>query len=42
MSLLIVVIDRSMYLNILKRLDLPPLQIKSNVLKTQGLFQSGD
>lgn len=41
MRLLIVVSDRSMYLNILKRLDLPPLQIKNNVLKTEGLFQSG-
>jgi hypothetical protein len=31
-KLLIVVTDRSKYLNILVRLDLPPLQIKNNVL----------
>ena len=42
MRLLIVATNRIMYLNILKRLDLSPLQIENNVLKTEGLFQSGE
>jgi hypothetical protein len=41
MRLLIVVTDRNKYLDILKRLDLPTLQIKNSVLKTEALFQSG-